>query len=70
MKTPDATPAWPRDADGKLVIDERLALLAGLCNHLLQHRAVFLALAEHIAEVGRDWPRCCTELFPTVRVEL
>jgi hypothetical protein len=66
----DATPAWPDNGQGDLAIDERLELLAGLVNHLPAQRAVLLALADHIASSGQDWPRCCGDLYPTLNLTL
>ncbi len=66
----DATPAWPDNGQGDLAIDERIELLAGLINHMPSQRAVLLALADHIASSGQDWPRCCGDLYPTLNLTL
>ena len=51
------------------MIDERLALLAGLINHLPEQRFVLLALARDILDAGADFPECCTATEPTLRWE-
>lgn len=66
----DATPEWPVDEKHDLIIDDRLELLAGLCNHLPVQRAVLVALADHIASSGQDWPRCCGDLYPALKLTL
>jgi hypothetical protein len=66
----DATPAWPTDEEGGLAIDPRLELLAGLCNHLPAQRAALIAIADHIASAGHDWPQCCADVYPELKLSL